>query len=58
MEALESIAWVALGFAPTMAIMEISFRMGRKRMINGKGKSSSMTSSSVPPMTKIEGKMI
>jgi hypothetical protein len=31
---------VALGFAPTMAFMEISFRMGRKRMINGKGKSS------------------
>jgi len=53
MEALESIVWVALGFAPTMVIMEISFRMARKRMLNGKGKSSSMTSSSVPPMTKI-----
>jgi hypothetical protein len=55
MEALESIVWVALGFAPTMAFMEISFRMGRKRTINRKGKSSSMTSSSssVPPMTKM-----
>ena len=53
MEALESIVWVAFGFVPTMAFMEISFRMGRKRMIKGKGKSSSMTSSSVPPMTKM-----
>jgi hypothetical protein len=40
-EALESIVWMALGFVPTMAFMEISFRMGTKR-IKEKAKLSAM----------------
>jgi hypothetical protein len=56
MEALESIIWVALGFIPTMAFMEISLKIGRKRITKRKGKLSSMassSSSSLPPMTKM-----
>jgi hypothetical protein len=30
MEILESIAYIALGFVPTLALLDISYRMGRK----------------------------
>jgi hypothetical protein len=53
MEALESIIWVALGFIPTMAFMEISLKIGRRRITKRKGKLSQMASSSLPPMTKM-----
>jgi hypothetical protein len=53
MEASESTVWIALGFVPTMAFMEISFRIGRKKIIKGKAKLSSMTSSSLPPMAEM-----
>jgi hypothetical protein len=29
-EILESIAYIALGFVPTLALLDISYRMGRK----------------------------
>jgi hypothetical protein len=36
-----------------MAFMEISFRIGRRKIIKGKAKLSSMTSSSLPPMSEM-----
>lgn len=32
MEMIESIAWIALGFAPTLAAMEVAWRIGKKRL--------------------------
>jgi len=29
MELLESVAWIALGFVPTLAFLEMSWRMGK-----------------------------
>jgi hypothetical protein len=31
MDALESISWIALGFVPTFAAMEVAWRMAKKR---------------------------
>jgi hypothetical protein len=38
---LESVAWIALGFVPTLAFLEMSWRMGkvvgkRRRMTTGR----------------------
>jgi hypothetical protein len=33
MDIFESIAWVALGFAPTLAAMEVAWRIGRRKLI-------------------------
>ena len=32
MEIFESIAWVALGFAPTLAAMEMAWRIGKHKL--------------------------
>jgi hypothetical protein len=32
MEMLESIGWIALGFVPTLAVMEAAWRIGRRRL--------------------------
>lgn len=32
MEILESIAWVALGFAPTLVALEAAWKIGRRRL--------------------------
>jgi hypothetical protein len=31
MEIIESVSWVALGFVPTLLLLEISLRIGRKK---------------------------
>lgn len=33
MEIFESVAWIALGFVPTLAAMEAAWRIGRRRLI-------------------------
>jgi hypothetical protein len=32
MEMIESIGWIVLGFAPTLAAMEIAWKVGRRRL--------------------------
>ena len=32
-EIFESVAWIALGFVPTLAAMETAWRIGRRRLI-------------------------
>jgi hypothetical protein len=32
MEILESIGWITLGFAPTLAAMEAAWRIGKRRL--------------------------
>lgn len=32
MEILESIAWIALGFAPTIVAMELAWKIGRRKL--------------------------
>jgi hypothetical protein len=32
MELLESIGWIVLGFAPTLAAMEVAWRIGKRRL--------------------------
>lgn len=31
MEIIESVAWVTLGFVPTLLLLEVSLRIGRKK---------------------------
>ena len=33
MEVFESIAWVVLGFAPTIVAMEVAWRIGRHKLM-------------------------
>jgi hypothetical protein len=32
MEMFESVAWIVLGFAPTLAAMEAAWRIGKRRL--------------------------
>jgi hypothetical protein len=32
MEFIESVAWIALGFVPTLAAMEAAWRIGKRRL--------------------------
>lgn len=32
MEMIESIGWIVLGFAPTLAAMEVAWKVGRRRL--------------------------
>ena len=32
MEIFESVAWIALGFAPTLVAMEAAWRIGKRRL--------------------------
>jgi len=33
MEIFESLAWIALGFAPTLVAMEAAWRIGKRRLL-------------------------
>lgn len=33
MEMFESVAWIVLGFAPTLAAMETAWRIGKRRLV-------------------------
>ena len=33
MEMIESIGWIVLGFAPTLAAMEVAWKVGRRRLV-------------------------
>lgn len=35
MEMIESVAWVALGFAPTLVALETAWRIGRRLTLAG-----------------------
>jgi hypothetical protein len=52
---LESVAWIALGFVPTLAFLEMSWRMGKvigKRRMTGTLQQTRITAKKEEPLKK------